>query len=173
MTLNTEECRRILGVPADATPETIRQVYLDLVRVWHPDRFQSDERLRQIAQNNLRQINDAYAALKNGHTTASSHGPSQSRPAEARAGANSAAGQSAATATEDDPPQAAPPPFRRPVSERRPRWRAAAIAACCAGPVWAVVQMVTLARAPRTIEPPPGVPAAADTPKQPVNVRPP
>jgi len=178
MILNAEECRRILGVPADATEETIRQVYLDLVRVWHPDRFQSDARLRQIAGDNLRKINDAYAALKDGHTAARSDGPPQSRTAEERAGAQPAAGPGAATATEDAPPKAAPCSFRRPTPGRHFA-RAAAVAACCAGPVWAVVQMVTLLRVPaldtnlilqpriltpmRSIDPALGVRGAAET----------
>jgi hypothetical protein len=199
MILNAEECRRILGVPADATEETIRQVYRDLVRVWHPDRFQSDERLRQIAQDNLRKINDAYAALKDRPTAAGSYGPSQSRTAEARAGARPAAGgygpsqsrtaearagarpaagPGASTATEDAPPKAAPCSFAQPAARRH--WaRAIAVAVCCAGPVWAVVQMVALLRVPaldanlslqpriltpmRSIDPALGVRGAAET----------
>jgi curved DNA-binding protein CbpA len=59
--VSDKECRRILNVPADASPETIRQAYLDLARVWHPDRFQSDERLRKIAEEHLCEVNAAYA----------------------------------------------------------------------------------------------------------------
>src|SRR5262245_22385658 len=55
---------RILGVPTDATEEQIRQTYRDLARVWHPDRFLSDRRLQEIAQERLREINEAYSALK-------------------------------------------------------------------------------------------------------------
>jgi hypothetical protein len=45
----------------------IRQAYRDLVRVWHPDRFQSDPELQRRAQQHLQSINDAYLALKNAH----------------------------------------------------------------------------------------------------------
>src|SRR5215831_18462183 len=55
---------RTLGVPTDATEEQIRQAYLDLARVWHPDRFLSDRRLQEIAQEKLRDINEAYRTLK-------------------------------------------------------------------------------------------------------------
>lgn len=55
---------RILGVRSDATEEEIRQAYHDLARVWHPDRFQSDPRLQQVAQERLREINAAYQAVK-------------------------------------------------------------------------------------------------------------
>jgi len=59
------ECQRILGVAPNASAQQIRQAYQDLVRVWHPDRFHSDSRLQQIAQERLREINDAYTCLKN------------------------------------------------------------------------------------------------------------
>ena len=62
--MNERECLRILGLPADATPEQVRQAYLDLVRVWHPDRFQQDSRLQQVAQERLCEINEAYSQLK-------------------------------------------------------------------------------------------------------------
>jgi hypothetical protein len=55
---------QILNLPPDATEEQIRQAYLDLARVWHPDRFQSDARLQKVAQERLQQVNSAYQALK-------------------------------------------------------------------------------------------------------------
>jgi hypothetical protein len=75
---------RILGVPPNATDKRIRQAYLDLARVWHPDRFQSDPRLQQVAQDQLRQINEAYTAIKGRQfrqPDASSSGPGTHRPA--------------------------------------------------------------------------------------------
>jgi len=59
------DCFRALGVASDASWEEVRQAYKDLVRVWHPDRFQSDPQLRERAQQKLQKINDAYCALKN------------------------------------------------------------------------------------------------------------
>src|SRR5277367_6427178 len=55
---------RLLGVAPNATWEEVRQAYIDLVRVWHPDRFQSDPALRDRAQQRIQQINDAYHELK-------------------------------------------------------------------------------------------------------------
>src|ERR1035438_9925536 len=109
--MNTEECWRILGVPADAGPEVIRQAYLDLARVWHPDRFQSDEHLRRIAEKHFQDVTRAYTKLKN------------CRPAPAAAGAARTAATATATAVEEPPgappePAGGPPPaFRQP---RRP-----------------------------------------------------
>jgi hypothetical protein len=57
-----EDCYRILELPPGASTEDVKQVYRDLVRVWHPDRF-SDERLRQIAEQKLKEVNLAYESL--------------------------------------------------------------------------------------------------------------
>jgi hypothetical protein len=59
------DCFRALGVAPDASWEEVRQAYKDLVRVWHPDRFQSDPKLRERAEQRLQKINEAYGALKN------------------------------------------------------------------------------------------------------------
>jgi hypothetical protein len=59
------DCFRALGVAPDASWEEVRQAYKDLVRVWHPDRFQSDPQLRERAEQKLQRINEAYYALKN------------------------------------------------------------------------------------------------------------
>ena len=100
--MTAEECRRILGVPANSGPEAIRQAYLDLARVWHPDRFQSDERLRRIAEQHFQQISNAYTTLKSGRPDRVAPDPPRGR----------------ATATEDPP---SPPP--RPASPPPPRPR--------------------------------------------------
>lgn len=64
------EALRILHVARDASPAEIRRAYLDLVKVWHPDRFQSDARLRERAQRTLQEINTAYTLLEHGTTGA-------------------------------------------------------------------------------------------------------
>ena len=53
-----------LGLKAGASMDEIKQAYRDLVKVWHPDRFGHDERLRLIAQDKLKEINGAYARLQ-------------------------------------------------------------------------------------------------------------
>jgi len=55
---------RVLSLPENASPEEILQRYKDLVRVWHPDRFQNDSHLRLVAEERLKEINEAFAALK-------------------------------------------------------------------------------------------------------------
>jgi len=55
---------QLFGLKPGASAEEAKQAYRDLVRVWHPDRFEHDERLRMIAQNKLKEINGAYKVLE-------------------------------------------------------------------------------------------------------------
>lgn len=52
-----------LGLKAGASQQEVRRAYLDLVNVWHPDRFANDARLQAKAAEQLRAIVDAYAFL--------------------------------------------------------------------------------------------------------------
>jgi curved DNA-binding protein CbpA len=47
-----------------AAPETVKQAYRDLVKVWHPDRFPSDPRLQQRGRDQLKDINAAYEQIQ-------------------------------------------------------------------------------------------------------------
>lgn len=55
---------RTLEVRPGATAEEIKEAYLDLVRVWHPDRLQGEHpRLRHKAEEKLKALNVAYGRL--------------------------------------------------------------------------------------------------------------
>ncbi len=54
----------VLGLGPEASQDEATAAYKDLVRVWHPDRFQSDERLRGRAEEETKKINDAISRLK-------------------------------------------------------------------------------------------------------------
>jgi len=54
---------QLLGLASGASPAEVKQAYRDLVKVWHPDRFAHDERLRLKAQEQLKEINGAYEIL--------------------------------------------------------------------------------------------------------------
>ena len=54
----------VLGLGPDATKLQIDQAYRDLVKVWHPDRFESDPSLRLKATQKLRDLNAAYDGLR-------------------------------------------------------------------------------------------------------------
>jgi len=62
------EALRLLHLDKGCSQEQLRRAYRDLVKVWHPDRFQSDAQLRAKAERTLQSINDAYALLQ-GRTT--------------------------------------------------------------------------------------------------------
>ena len=47
----------------NATESQIEESYRTLVKVWHPDRFQSDEKTRQAAEEKLKEINEAHEFL--------------------------------------------------------------------------------------------------------------
>jgi len=65
--MSDTECFQALGVAPHASWEEVRRAYKDLVRVWHPDRFESDPQLREKAEQQLQKINEAYFALKSSH----------------------------------------------------------------------------------------------------------
>jgi TonB family protein len=57
-----KDCR-VLEIEPWASPEEIRQAYLDQTKIWHPDRFPNDIRLQKKAEEKLKQINVAYQRL--------------------------------------------------------------------------------------------------------------
>jgi hypothetical protein len=64
--LRTSEALGVLALRPGASPTEIKEAYRDLVKVWHPDRFGADARLRQKAEEKLRELNDAYRVLQMG-----------------------------------------------------------------------------------------------------------
>jgi curved DNA-binding protein CbpA len=52
-----------LELKADASESEIKEAYRVLVKVWHPDRFQSDKKLRTAAEDKLKAVNSAYVFL--------------------------------------------------------------------------------------------------------------
>ena len=61
---NIKKCFEVLGLRPGATEEEIKETVRDLVKVWHPDRFNDNARLQQKAQEKLKEINEAYDTLK-------------------------------------------------------------------------------------------------------------
>jgi hypothetical protein len=58
------EALDVLALRPGATAAEIKEAYRDLVKVWHPDRFGSDQRLRRKAEEKLQEINRAYRVLQ-------------------------------------------------------------------------------------------------------------
>lgn len=59
-----QESFAILEIPGTASLQDARLSYKDLVRIWHPDRFQTDERLRRRCEEKIKRINAAFAAVE-------------------------------------------------------------------------------------------------------------
>ncbi len=68
-----ERALEIFGLGPDTTSKDIKQAYRDLVKVWHPDRFPNDPRVRRKAEEKLKEINQAYEILQ-GYGPASREG---------------------------------------------------------------------------------------------------
>ena len=52
----------VLGVPENATDEQIKNAYKELVKKYHPDRYQ-DNPLADLAEDRLAEINEAYDTI--------------------------------------------------------------------------------------------------------------
>jgi curved DNA-binding protein CbpA len=103
---------RELGLGPGSTLGEVKAAYKTLVKVWHPDRFQGDPKLKQEAEKKLKAINAALSYLDaEGNTGGEAHktGTAQSRPN----------GASAERSAADEP--LTQEPVQRPMSERATR----------------------------------------------------
>jgi hypothetical protein len=72
------ECYNLLGLRPGASSAELKAAHRDLAKVWHPDRFHHDPRLKQKAEEKLKEINEAYNWLRAGK------GKQQTPPASTR-----------------------------------------------------------------------------------------
>jgi len=63
------KCYKTLGLPPDATDEETKHAYRKLVNHWHPDRFARDDALHQLAEEQLKLLNIAYAEIQRHQST--------------------------------------------------------------------------------------------------------
>jgi hypothetical protein len=82
MTDEFEQPLRVLGLGPSATAQAIKEAYRDLVKVWHPDRFGSDARLRAKAQEKLKDVNAAFEQLRGYRPSASKPSRKTSPPVD-------------------------------------------------------------------------------------------
>ena len=62
--MNLLTCFKILELPSDADAEQAKRAYKAQVRRWHPDQFPEDSAAKAGAEEQLKQINVAYARIK-------------------------------------------------------------------------------------------------------------
>lgn len=109
-----EACCKVLGVRAGASDTEIKAAYRDLVKVWHPDRFPNDPRLRAKAQAELKRINEAFEFLRTSRPVGASPRRRSERPSEPRPD------RSASTPPRSHSPPGPAAPARP--TRRVPRW---------------------------------------------------
>ena len=61
---DTERYYKILGLSTSASEEDLKNAYRELVQVWHPDRFTHNPSLQKRAEEQLKEINSAYEAIR-------------------------------------------------------------------------------------------------------------
>ena len=54
----------VLSIDSAASPETVKKAYRNLAKIWHPDRYVHDSRLKAQAEIEIKKINQAYTAIK-------------------------------------------------------------------------------------------------------------
>ena len=67
----------VLGVSPDAGDDEIKRAYRDLARKYHPDNYQNNP-LADLAEEKMKEINEAYDAITKGKAGGSSGGYAQS-----------------------------------------------------------------------------------------------
>ena len=58
--MNVKKSFEILQLKPDASVADLKLAYRDMVNVWHPDRFLQNPRLKEKAEQQLQEINQAY-----------------------------------------------------------------------------------------------------------------
>ena len=71
----------VLGVPEGASQEEIRRAYLKLVKKYHPDQYRNNP-LADLAEEKLKEINEAYKLLSSGNYRGNSNNASYERVLE-------------------------------------------------------------------------------------------
>ena len=66
---------QVLGVPSTATDEEVKKAYRDLARKYHPDNYH-DNPLADLAQERMKEINEAYEAVQSQRKAARAGGAS-------------------------------------------------------------------------------------------------
>ncbi|MBN1931698.1 MAG: J domain-containing protein [Desulfobacterales bacterium] len=62
--MEIQRCFDLLEINPNASPEEAKQAYKDIVNVWHPDRFSNNPRLKEKAEEKLKEVNVAYEKVK-------------------------------------------------------------------------------------------------------------
>jgi curved DNA-binding protein CbpA len=61
--MDIRQCFDVLELDSNASIDEAKQAYKDMVNIWHPDRFSNNPRLKQKAEDKLKEINEAYETV--------------------------------------------------------------------------------------------------------------
>jgi hypothetical protein len=105
----------LFDLPDAFTEAQLKQAYHDLVQVWHPDKHSHNERLRQKADEKMKEINQAYEVLQSRLVNGMFRfDRSTARPGARTSGAQPTGADQPPPATHTQPaepaPQDSPPP---------------------------------------------------------------
>ena len=62
--MDVRQAFQILELRPGVTAADARQAYTDIISVWHPDRFSNNPRLRERAEQKVKEINLAYETVR-------------------------------------------------------------------------------------------------------------
>jgi curved DNA-binding protein CbpA len=62
--MDIKRCFEILELNPGASQDEAKQAYKDIVNVWHPDRFSGNPRLKEKAEEKIKEVNAAYETMK-------------------------------------------------------------------------------------------------------------
>ena len=62
--MDIQQCFEVLELDSNANMDKAKQAYKDMVNIWHPDRFSNNPRLKQKAEDKLKEINEAYETVQ-------------------------------------------------------------------------------------------------------------
>ncbi len=63
----------ILGVSQDATDEEVKNAYRNLARKYHPDNYEDNNPLKDLAKEKMQEINAAYDEIQRNRTTSDNY----------------------------------------------------------------------------------------------------
>ena len=70
---------QVLGIPPSSTDEEVKEAYRNLARKYHPDNYSADNPLADLATEKMKEINEAYDAIKEERINAKVNGGNNTR----------------------------------------------------------------------------------------------
>ena len=89
--MDIRQCFDVLELESNASMDEAKQAYKDMVNIWHPDRFSNNPRLKQKAEDKLKEINEAYETVQSFLTSKKPPQPKKATYAKTSSGSDTGA----------------------------------------------------------------------------------